>query len=79
MPVQQCVLQLEITIDNPFPVAVVNRDYELLEKPASLWLVNALLLDNVVEGVTAVGILHGNAQILIGEEHFLKLYDVWMQ
>lgn len=71
MPVQQSVLQLEIPVNNAFPVAVVNRDDQLLEEPACLRLLDALLLYYVVKGITAVRVLHGNAQEFVRHKHLL--------
>ena len=79
MPVKERVFELKVAVDDALAVAVVDGDDELLEEPPRLRLLNPLLLHDVVKGVAAVGVLHGNAEKVLGQENLLQLHNVWMQ
>lgn len=76
---QQCVLQLQVAIDDALAMAIVYCNDELLEQPSRLRLLDAFLAHNIVKRVATICILHGDAQEAICEEHFLQLHNVWMQ
>ena len=67
-PVDERVLELDVAIDDALAVAIVESNDELLEEPACLVLVQAALLADVFERVAAVGILHGDAEVVLGQK-----------
>eukprot|EP00208_Stichococcus_sp_RCC1054_P007170 CAMPEP_0206140206 /NCGR_PEP_ID=MMETSP1473-20131121/8692_1 /ASSEMBLY_ACC=CAM_ASM_001109 /TAXON_ID=1461547 /ORGANISM="Stichococcus sp, Strain RCC1054" /LENGTH=207 /DNA_ID=CAMNT_0053534277 /DNA_START=1104 /DNA_END=1723 /DNA_ORIENTATION=+ len=81
--IQQCILQLDVTVSNAFFVAEVKRHNELLEEPPRQLLVQplgihkSLVAHEEVEHVTPRRILHADAQIPFCKEHLPELDDVW--
>jgi hypothetical protein len=74
--VQKRILQLDVPVDHAHAVAVVQPHDQLLEEPPRLVLAEAVFPDHVLKHVPAGRELHGDAQVLLGEEDLLELDDV---
>lgn len=55
------VFKFEVSINDVLLMAVVYCNDQLLKQPACLGLLDALLLDHIVECVASVCILHCNS------------------
>mmetsp|Transcript_31638 Transcript_31638/g.75175 ORF Transcript_31638/g.75175 Transcript_31638/m.75175 type:complete len:201 (+) Transcript_31638:850-1452(+) len=76
--VEKRVLELQVAVADPHPVAVLEAGDELLEEVARLGLGEARLGEDAVEQLSAGSVLHDNGEVVVGEEHLMKLYDVRM-
>jgi hypothetical protein len=67
--VDECVFELNVSVDDILPMAIIQCNYELLEKPSCLVLVESALFANILKGIPSICIFHSNAQIVLGQEN----------
>mmetsp|Transcript_32449 Transcript_32449/g.58065 ORF Transcript_32449/g.58065 Transcript_32449/m.58065 type:complete len:324 (+) Transcript_32449:109-1080(+) len=72
------VFELDVTVHHPLVVHVVHRADELLEEPARLVLRQPVPTDHEIKQVAPRRVLHRNPDVLLRQNHLLKLYDVRM-
>lgn len=70
------IFRLEVTMDNVQLVQVLDASDDLVEKGQSFRLLDPLILYDIVEELTATGILHDEIQLLRGLDNLVKLNNV---
>ena len=74
--IEQEVLGLKISVANSYLVDILDSAYNLLEESAGLLLLESLPLDDVVEQLTSVGVLHDEEQLARSFNDFIQLDHV---
>lgn len=76
--VEEEVFRLQVSVDDVQLMYVVNpRDY-LLEKFASLFLLQSRVCHDVIKQLSPAGVLHYQVELLGSFNDFVELYDVGM-
>ena len=65
-------------MNNIQPADVFDSGYDLLEEPASIFLFDPLVLNNIVKKLSTRGILHNQVQFPLSFDYLIQLHYIWM-